>query len=147
MIHHVWTILCEQILVNPKNNGLSYINSIHESVSKTPIEKGKLIDINPFLIAMKWFKSSGKRESLDIKVSLRDAESKEDVVLTETKVDFKAKAMAIDLSMEIGALPLKREGLYVILVEYKPQRNKKWKHGSESPLVVVVKKNENNKEE
>jgi len=145
MVHHVWTILCEQLLVNPKNNGLSYINSIHESILKSDIEEGKFVDIDPFLIAMKWFKSPGQKESIDIKVSLRDTESKEDVILTETNVDFEAKTLALALSMEIDSLPIKHKGLFLVLVEYKPQKNKKWKHGSISPLNIVSKKAKSNK--
>ena len=144
MIHHASTILCEQILANPKNNALSYINTLHESTLKADIEKGKPVNIEPFTIAMKWFKPSNKKESIKIKVSLQDSTSKENVILAETAVDFDAKTVALALSMEIYSLPVKREGLHLILLEYKPARNKKWKHGSTSPLTILPKKDDNN---
>ena len=142
MVHHVWTILCEEILANPKNNALSYINSIHESTLKAGIEDGKLVNIDPFIVATKWFKSPGKKETIELKVSVRHADSKETEVLTETKVDFTAKTYALALSIEINTLPIKQEGLHLILVEYKPLKNKKWKHGSTSPILILSKKDD-----
>jgi hypothetical protein len=137
MIYHASSILCEQILTNPRNNSLSYINTIHDNILKTPIKEGAVANLRPFIVATKWFKDSKIEEKMQVRVSAGLIGNDEEIIIGETDVVLDKDSYVIALNMEVIQLPVKNEGLYIIKVEHKPPRNKKWKEGALLPLRVV----------
>lgn len=140
MVHHIWSILCEQILVNPINNNFSYINTTNIAVLKTEAEEGKFVSIDPFIVATKWFNESPKQDDeVQIRVSASLLNNNESIIVGETKVTFKNDIYIVSVNMEITNFPIKNKGLYLIKVEYKPIKNKKWKEASSLPLRIMPK--------
>jgi len=136
MIYHTSSILCEQILTSPRNNALSYINAIHERLLKQPIEEGKAINTAPFVVATKWFKNTKKEEKIQIRVSANLSDSEEHTILGETDVVLSKDTYVIAVNMEVLQFPVKTEGFYLIKIEHKSPKGKKWKEATFLPLRV-----------
>ncbi len=140
MIRHVWSVLCEQILTNPGNDNLSFINTMHEVLLDRKIKKGNPVNIGPFVIGTKWYKQSNNKEEIEIKISRSHCDNDEYSKIGETKIVFNRDTFAVALTMELLKFPVEKEGQYLIKVEYKPVKNKRWKEVALLPLRVTYKK-------
>ncbi len=140
MIRHIWSVLCEQILTNPRNDNLSFINTMHEVFLDREIKKQNPINIGPFVIGTKWYKESKNKEEIAIKISRAYCDDDEYNKIGETKIVFNRDTFAVALTMELLKFPVEKEGLYLIKVEYKPVKNKRWKEVALLPLRVIHKR-------
>ena len=137
MIHHTSSILCEQILANPRNNSLSYINTIHDRILDAPIEEGGTAKTSPFIVATKWFNDSKTESEIEIRVSVTPPEEDEHSIIGQTNVVFDKEAYVVAVNMEVVKFLVKKEGLYILKVEFKPTKNKRWKEATLLPLRVA----------
>lgn len=135
MINHVWTVICEQTLVNPETNNISLINTLNEiPVIKINQEKDKYT-LDKFLICSKWHKTGDRKETFSFKAIIADGEKVLETA-TPDEMAIDSDGTMVSLNLEVNALNVKNHGLHQIQIEYKTGAQKKWRNVATIPFHV-----------
>lgn len=140
MIQSVWTILCEQVLTSPKAGALSYINTLNSLPIKQINEESGEVTLAPFAISTKWFNDE-KGSSADVKMRLSiKHESLDPKIIGEHDFTMGKEIMFAEFQMDISRMGVSKEGLYYLIVEYKVDKQRKWRLANLVPILIDSKK-------
>jgi len=148
MIKHIWSVLCQQSIVNRDSNNISLIEvieqlSIEGRVIESESEKPKLLPLSFNIVSM-WI-----RENLD-----EPADSKANVIfLSPRDKELSRKEVHIDLSeyqrfrtiSRINGLPFSGYGQYKFVIKVLNEGD--WKTVATLPLsILAIKKSKDSKD-
>ncbi len=137
MIDHVWSVLCEQVLHNPKNGSMSHINTLDIlPIKKVNEETGELA-LEPFLIATKWKKNNEKDVKLCIKVKmLGESEEKKDA-FGSGEITLDKEATMVSLNIDVTQMIVKADSrFYAFEVMYKFNKQRKYRSAAVLPFTI-----------
>lgn len=137
MIDHVWSVLCEQVLQNPKNGSMSHINTLDIlPIKKVNKETGELA-FEPFLIATKWKKNNKENVNLFIKVKmLGESEEKKDV-FGSGEITLDKEATIASLNIDVTQMIVKADSKYYAFeVMYKYNKQRKYRSAAVLPFTI-----------
>lgn len=130
MIRHVWSILCERIIIDQKTNLISYLTCIEELVAEKLPAVGSL-----FALGSLWQTDSPKEDILKFRwilVSPKGLEKK----MIESK-DFNLEKERHRTNIILNGISFDRTGIYIFRLQ--TEHNKKWKTITEIPIKVLIK--------
>jgi len=132
MIRHIWSILCERIIIDQKTNLISYLTCIEELVAKKLPAVGSL-----FALGSLWQTDSPKEDILKFRwilVSPKGIEKK----MIESK-DFILEKESYRTNIILNGISFDSTGIYVFRLQ--TELNNKWKTMTEIPIKVLLKSN------
>jgi hypothetical protein len=133
MANHIWTVLCEKSLVDPRNQVMSLID-LTESLSQEGLgqrleealrlgKKGTLVDVELQLVSW-WYRSDLGEATLQVRFVLRNPVEKEVFTQPATMV-WKKDATTLKITVNIDRFPVTMLGLHWFVVEqYASTRRK-----------------------
>lgn len=147
MLDHIWSVLCEQTLQNPKTGSMSYINTLDnlpiDSVNK---ETGD-ISIKPFLIATKWRKSTKDKVTLYLKVEMQGESDSPTMFFGPQKVDLGENLGLAVLNIEIAEMIVKTDSKYhTFEVMYKINKQRNYRSAAILPISISIENLNENKQ-
>jgi len=137
MIEHVWSVLCEQALQNPKNGAMSYINTLDElPINSVNKDTGELA-LKPFMIATKWKKNSEEKVKLSIKIELLGDSEENKEYLGVQEVDLDEGAAMIALNIDITKMIVQASSkFHGFEVTYKWNKQRKFRKAAMLPFSI-----------
>jgi hypothetical protein len=140
MIEHVWSVLCERILVDRKNTSASYINTFNAIPVRSVDKKTGEISLRPFIIVTKLHKTDTKDQTLSTRFSLKLDEDQTLMEIAKEDENLDGRTIFAELNIEINQMTVKQEGDYRLLVDIKSGSGKRWKNVASIPFIVRSKK-------
>lgn len=142
MIKHIWSVLCQESIINQDNNMISLNNIIEEinlKQNKNKISKNStkvLVPINHEIVSFLSKSDKNKQVKIQLKLTLLDPnmdkleEKKFDVIIPVSKDKMRTR-------IKFASIPITTEGNYVYLVSIK--QNKEFETVAQIPLEVKIK--------
>lgn len=130
MLKHGWSVICERAITDSVSRNVSMVNCL-EQINSSSLP----INFPACALVSYWYKedlSSSKRDSLEIRVSLRDPDNQEKELLVKSVEVVEPRQR---LTFYFSGLSFKQAGIYFLVVQYK--ENAKWKTVSELPLQIA----------
>lgn len=141
MIKHIWSVLCQESIINQDNNMISLNNIIEEinlKQNKNKISKNStkvLVPINHEIVSFLSKSDKNKQAKIQLKLTLLDPkmdkleEKKFDVIIPVSKDKMRTR-------IKFASIPITTEGNYVYLVNIK--QNKEFETVAQIPLEVKI---------
>ncbi|MCP3891674.1 MAG: hypothetical protein GY702_22815 [Desulfobulbaceae bacterium] len=145
MINHVWSVLCEQVLVNPNTRDISYINTLNNIPIHDISKDSKELKITPFTISSTWHKTGDKDEKLSIQITIK-SESEGEITVAEHEAELPATGSFATLSIDVADMNVNDEGLFYIMIEYKYGAQRKYRPAASIPFYISIAKKHTDKE-
>lgn len=151
MIEHVWSVLCEQALQNPKNGSMSHINTLDIlPIKKVNKETGELA-LEPFLIATKWKKNTEENVKLFIKIEMLGESVEKKGVFGSEEITLGEEATIAALNIDVTQMVIKADSkFHAFEVMYKYNKQRKYRSAAVLPFSIqklTERKDELEKEE
>ncbi|MBM9512879.1 hypothetical protein [Desulfogranum marinum] len=141
MINHVWSVVCERILVDPETASPSYIGALSSAPIQSVNQKTGQIQIKPFTISTKIHKDGTNVEYFSIRLSLvAEGDSKSRQVISEKSEKLKSGTVFVEMNVTLDRFVIDKEGNYRLLVDLKVGDATRWKNVSSIPFSVKTKK-------
>jgi hypothetical protein len=134
MIHHLWSILCQQALIEKDTNLVSYISSF----SGLHLRGTLPASLPKLAIGTAWFReSTGKEETFQFRVLIRNP-SGQKKKLRIVPVHFDPQIDNFRMNIDTTGVQVEEIGLYFFIVELLNEKTKKWKEVARLPLKITV---------
>lgn len=126
MIEHVWSVLCEQALQNPKDGSMSHINTLDSlPIKEVNRETGELF-LKPFLIATKWKKNTEENVKLFIKIEMLGESTEKKEIFGSQEIYLDEGAAVVALNIDVTQMVVKADSkfnAFRVMYKYNKQRN------------------------
>jgi len=139
MIEHLWSVICERILLDSKTRTASYVNTTNAIPVSSVDNKTGAITLNPFIVVTKLHKIDKEEEEFSIRFALKSEEDQKREEVGIEKAKLESKAIFAELNMEITEMVVKKEGSYRFLIDLKLDSGR-WKNIASLPILVKTKK-------
>ena len=148
MFEHVWSIVCEDSIIDKITNNVSLLKVL-EAIDvefklvkdkKTPIMKDGMKVVIPMKFhVVSLFKTAehGLEEVGDGRITFEDPEG-DKLASLDFAVNFETKPRVRHRSI-ISGLPATKSGEYFFTIEYKDKNDKNWTVAARLPLEVKIK--------
>lgn len=127
MIRHVWTILCNQVIIDKETNLVSYINAL-EGVNVVELPS----TLPTFTISTLWM-TDDLSAILNHRIRIISPSGK---ALAERKLDsLPFNKPRYRINIQVAGVRVEEEGDYHVMVEFKSGRA--WKEAAQIPIPVT----------
>jgi hypothetical protein len=135
MIRHVWSVLCQSVIVDKETNLPTYINSFNglslQGDIPTPIRLGSLV------IGTCWWREvSGTEEPFKIRLSVKRPPNDDKELIIETQALFPEKANSFRLNINARGFAIDKEGLHFFILEKQNEKTNKWQEVASLPFNI-----------
>ena len=143
MIKHIWSILCNNSIINQEDNNLTINSVLEELTASVTVPKGEDVKkpfplpINYEIVSL-WIREDGREEiKPQIEILLRDPEGNELHKAMPESV-FPKNFLRLRTRIKVAGLPWTSNGTYIFLVQIKEPGQKLFKAVAELPLQVKL---------
>lgn len=141
---HVWSILCQDSIIDPKTKLLSLFNCVEEITlvldkTKKPINSKLVPSVRLNLVNFWIVKNINKDNLLEIKIELLDPDGKVLMPNFEKKIAVEKGKSKLRNIIMIPKLPITKVGRYYFKVWQKELRKKNFKLVAELPFDVKIR--------
>lgn len=141
MIKHIWSVLCEESLINQDNNSLTLskiIEGIEIKLKAVKPEGQKIVlPLNFEIVTMLATTKEEKDKNIEIQVIYSNPSMKE-IGKSVSPIVIPAGKTTMRNRLKMSGLPIQGAGQYVFLVSIKEESDKASKKVAELPLLVSI---------
>ncbi|MEN8256952.1 MAG: hypothetical protein ABFS09_03715 [Thermodesulfobacteriota bacterium] len=137
MINHVWSVLCQQTIVDARTGATTHVNTVNGA---SFFEDEENLILPPLVISTRWAKEdTTNAETTEIRVRIDPPEGRDKIKIGQGTITLGTDQHGINSNIEVAHLRLKSGGRYSFLVDHRdPVKKTRWKTVAKLPIDVKL---------
>jgi hypothetical protein len=142
MPRHIWTVLCERVLIDPETNSLTLVDVV-EQLTLTPDDwppQPSVLSVRLELVSL-WFRETGDSDANIIARTVFETPAKKVLAQGAIEIGFPRDAELARTTARFRDLPVEGAGTYLFRIERQRDADA-WEEVTRVPLRIVFERSD-----